>query len=148
MNELQASMQRVLADTFLMYIKTHTYHWNVVGPDFSQYHKFFGKLYEELWAAIDVIAEHIRVIDSFVMGNLVNYSEISSVDLVNDTLNPFPAEAMFMQLAVDNQKVIDSLKMAHGLAEADNNYGLINFIEERLDVHAKHGWMLRVTVRQ
>ena len=148
MTELQASMQRVLADTFLMYIKAHAYHWNVVGPDFSQYHKFFGDLYEELWSAVDVIAEHIRVIDGFVMANLINYSEISTVDLVKDELNPFPPQAMFMQLAVDNQKVIDSLKAAHMLAEADNNHGLINFIEERLDVHAKHGWMLKATVKQ
>lgn len=147
MNELQASMHRVLANTFLMYIKSHAYHWNVTGPNFSQYHKFFGDLYEELFDSIDHIAEHIRAIDSFVMGNLINYVKISSVETVNDELNPFPSEAMFMQLAVDNQKVIDSLKEARALAEAADNPGLINFIEERLDVHAKHGWMLKASVK-
>lgn len=148
MNELQASMHRVLANTFLMYIKTHSYHWNVVGSNFSQYHEFFGNLYEELHGSIDPIAEHIRAIDGFVMGNIVNYAKISAVELVNDELNPFPSEGMFMQLAVDNQKVIDSLKEAHALAQAADNYGLINFIEDRLDTHAKHGWMLKATVKQ
>lgn len=148
MNELQASMHRVLANTFLMYIKTHSYHWNVVGSNFSQYHEFFGNLYEELHGSIDHIAEHIRAIDGFVMGNIVNYAKISAVELVNDELNPFPSEGMFMQLAVDNQKVIDSLKEAHALAQAADNYGLINFIEDRLDTHAKHGWMLKATVKQ
>lgn len=148
MDELKIAMQRVLADTFLMYIKAHAYHWNVLGPDFKQYHDFFGTLYEELWNAVDPIAEHIRTLDEFAMGNLVNYANLGTVDLVKDELNPFPAEAMFMQLTVDNEKVIKSLKDAHELAETENNRGLINFIEERLDVHAKHGWMLKATIRQ
>jgi starvation-inducible DNA-binding protein len=148
MDELKIAMQRALADTFLMYIKTHTYHWNVMGPDFSQYHKFFGDLYEELWAAVDVIAEHIRTLDEFAMGNLINYTKIGTIDLVNDELNPFPAEAMFMQLTVDNEKVIKSLMAAHALAEEANNRGIVNFLEDRLDTHAKHGWMLKATVRK
>lgn len=148
MEELKSAMQRVLADTFLMYIKAHTYHWNVIGPDFNQYHAFFGDIYQELWEAVDLCAEHIRVIDEFAMGNLVNYANISAVDLVNDELNPFPAEAMFMQLAVDNQKVIETLKIAAELADRAGNRGLVNFLEERLDVHAKHGWMLKATVKQ
>jgi len=60
MEQLQLALKKVLADTFGMYFKAHAYHWNVVGPDFSQYHDFFGKLYEELFGAVDAIAEHIR----------------------------------------------------------------------------------------
>lgn len=146
MNDLQMQMQKVLADTFLMYIKAHAYHWNVIGRDFKQYHDFFGEIYNELWSAIDPIAEHIRAIDAYAFGNLANYARIGSVELLNDDLNPFPTEGMFMQLAIDNQKVIESLKEAHRIAESENNRGLVNFIEERLDVHAKHAWMLKATV--
>jgi len=148
MNNLQASMHIVLANTFLMYIKSHGYHWNVTGPDFSEYHRFFGELYKELWESIDDIAEHIRAIDGYVIANLNTYTEIGTVEVVKDELNPFPAEAMFMQLAVDNQRVLDSLTNARALAEEARNYGLINFIEERLDVHAKHAWMLKASVRE
>lgn len=148
MDELKLAMQRVLADTFLMYIKAHAYHWNVLGPDFKQYHDFFGSLYEELWNAVDPIAEHIRTLDEFVVGNLVNYVKLGTVDPVNDELNPFPSEAMFMQLTVDNEKVIKSLTYAHKLADEIGNRGIVNFLEERLDIHAKHGWMLKATVRQ
>jgi starvation-inducible DNA-binding protein len=148
MEELRQALNRVLADTFLMYIKAHAYHWNVVGPNFSQYHEFFGKLYEELWSAVDVCAEHIRVIDGFAPGNLLNYANMATVDLVNDELNPFPSEAMFMQLAVDNQKVIESLKIATEIADSMGQRGLVNFLEERLDIHGKHGWMLKANVRQ
>lgn len=147
MNNLQASMHIVLANTFLMYIKAHAYHWNVIGPNFKQYHDFFGGLYNELWNSIDDIAEHIRAIDGYVIANLNTFAEMGTVETVNDELNPFPTDAMFMQLAVDNQKVIDALNNARALAEEANNHGLINFIEERLDVHAKHGWMLKATVK-
>lgn len=148
MNNLQASMHMVLANTFLMYIKSHGYHWNVTGPDFSEYHRFFGELYKELWESVDDIAEHIRAIDGYVIANLNTYTEIGTVETVKDELNPFPSEAMFMQLAVDNQRVIESLNNARTLAEEARNYGLINFLEERLDVHAKHGWMLKASVRE
>ena len=148
MEDLIQALKQCMANTFGMYFQAHAAHWNVEGPDFKQYHDFFGALYQELWEAVDPVAEHIRTLDEFAMGNLGNYARLGTVDLVKDELNPFPAEAMFMQLTVDNEKVIKSLTDAHALAEAANNRGLVNFIEERLDVHAKHGWMLKSTVRQ
>ena len=63
--------KKVLADTFVMYMKAHSYHWNVIGPDFPQLHDFFGNLYEELHGAIDPLAEHIRALDAFAPGTLI-----------------------------------------------------------------------------
>jgi starvation-inducible DNA-binding protein len=100
MNELQASMQRVLADTFLMYIKTHTYHWNVVGPNFSQYHKFFGKLYEEVYDSLDKTAEYIRILDSYTPGSLERFKELS---IIPDQLKIPRAELMMAELYENNE---------------------------------------------
>jgi DNA-binding ferritin-like protein len=30
-----------------------------------------------------------------------------------------------------------------GHAKNENNYGIENYIAERMDAHAKHGWMIR-----
>ena len=60
MEELHNALKIVLADTFTMYFKTHSFHWNVIGPNFNDYHAFFGTLYTELHGAVDLVHDHIE----------------------------------------------------------------------------------------
>ena len=63
MDELNTSLKIVMANTYAMYFKAHGFHWNVEGKDFSQFHDFFSGIYQELFAAVDTIAEEIRALD-------------------------------------------------------------------------------------
>ena len=54
-----------LADTFFMYQKAHSYHWNVEGNLFPMLHEFFGNLYEEIYGAVDPMAEQIRSLNEY-----------------------------------------------------------------------------------
>jgi starvation-inducible DNA-binding protein len=143
MDELNTSMKIVLANTFAMYFKAHGHHWNVEGKDFSQMHDFFSGIYEELFAAVDQIAEQIRALDDYVPYNM---TELSSMTTVKES-NIFGVDVagMLADLIDANASVIEALNSAHKLAEAEGNRGLVNHIEGRLDVHAKHGWMLLAT---
>jgi len=143
MDELNTSMKIVLANTFAMYFKAHGHHWNVEGKDFSQLHDFFANLYQELFAAVDQIAEQIRALDDYVPYNM---TELSSMTTVKES-NIFGVDVagMLADLIDANASVIEALNSAHKLAEAEGNRGLVNHIEGRLDVHAKHGWMLLAT---
>ena len=145
MEELHNALKKVLADTFKMYFKTHSYHWNVIGPNFPQYHGFFGDLYEELHGAVDPIAEHIRAVDSFAPSSLNRIDELSDIPEA-DTIPT--AEKMIQNLLKDNDIVISSLKVAYGLADKEGELGLANFLQDRMDIHAKHGWMLKATSGQ
>jgi len=140
---LNISMKIVLANTFAMYFKAHGHHWNVEGKDFSQLHDFFANLYTELFAAVDQIAEQIRALDDYVPYNM---TELSSMTTVKES-NIFGVDVagMLADLIDANASVIEALNSAHKLAEAEGNRGLVNHIEGRLDVHAKHGWMLLAT---
>ena len=143
MDELNTSMKIVLANTFAMYFKAHGHHWNVEGKDFSQLHDFFANLYTELFAAVDQIAEQIRALDDYVPYNM---TELSSMTTVKES-NIFGVDVagMLADLIDANASVIEALNSAHKLAEAEGNRGLVNHIEGRLDIHAKHAWMLRAT---
>jgi starvation-inducible DNA-binding protein len=143
MDELNTSMKIVLANTFAMYFKAHGHHWNVEGKDFSQMHDFFSGIYEELFAAVDQIAEQIRALDDYVPYNM---TELTSMTTVKES-NIFGVDVagMLADLIDANGSVIEALNSAHKLAEAEGNRGLVNHIEGRLDVHAKHGWMLLAT---
>jgi len=134
------ALRKVLGDTFVMYVHTHIAHWNITGPGFYQYHAFLDSLYNELWDAVDPLAEHIRAENEKVnstLSALVDPSGLTDRDLGSDWLSIRDG------LIVENDTVIASLKEANRLATAEGREGLANFLQERLDKHAKHGWFLR-----
>jgi starvation-inducible DNA-binding protein len=145
MNELVQQMKVVLASTFSMYLKTHAFHWNVEGPHFNDYHKFLGDTYEELWGAVDIIAEQIRALDAYSPGSLSRFSQLSKVD---DQINVPTAKAMMRELLADNEIMIAELNKTFRLADQADKQGLADFIAGRLDVHAKLGWFLRATTKE
>ena len=137
-------LKRVQADTFAMYAKAHYYHWNVEGPDFAQYHEFLGDLYEELWNAVDPIAEHVRTLDAYAPPAHRMLMELTTIK--DDTSIP-AALTMFRNLLADNEVVMTGLVQAYMSADAAGELGLANFLQDRLDVHKKHAWMLRSLTR-
>jgi starvation-inducible DNA-binding protein len=142
--ELIISMKKVLADTFVMYFKAHTYHWNVEGSDFKQYHDFFGGIYEELFAAVDDIAEHIRQLDGYTPTSLM---ELKSYSMVSEDEEQVSAMSMVNRLLDTNNLILASLMMAYKDAEAATELGLANFLQDRIAAHQKHGWMLKATTK-
>ena len=140
--ELIDNMKTVLADTFTMYMKSHGYHWNVIGSDFPQLHEFFQDLYEELHGATDDIAEQIRQIDAFAPGTLQRMKELSGV--AEDDKIPVAAN-MITNLITANEVVLTTLMTAYKQADTDEEFGLANFLQDRMMAHKKHGWMLKAT---
>lgn len=140
MEELINKMKVVLASSFAFYLKAHNYHWNVEGVNFPQYHEFFGNLYEEVHSAVDKIAEEIRALDSYAPGSLKRFSELSTI--MDETSVP-SAVIMCQRLAKDNDSLLIDLELAYSEAERTKQLGLANFLQDRMDVHKKHGWMLR-----
>jgi starvation-inducible DNA-binding protein len=140
MNELSEALKKALADTFAFYLKAHNFHWNVEGPNFNDYHAFFGVLYNDAWGAVDLIAEHIRTLDSYVPGSFSRYADLARV---KDEVNIPSAASMMTKLEADNRIVIESLTTAMKAAEKIGKVGISNFLQDRIDAHEKHGWMLR-----
>jgi starvation-inducible DNA-binding protein len=145
MSELGNSLKVVLADTFGMFVNTWNFHWNVEGPNFYEYHKLFGQIYEELFEAIDTVAEQVRALDEYAPGSYSRFKELSTVD--EETKIP-TASNMIEKLLAANDKVIASLNAAMEQAKIANNEGVINFLGGRLEIHAKHGWFLRSTSKK
>lgn len=143
MEELVKKMNELQATTFALYLKAHNFHWNVRGKDFSQLHDFFGDLYTEVFGAVDTTAEQIRALGVPAIGALGAYHTQSRI---TDEMAVPSASQMIYILYYDNKTVIDVLNEVHALAEAKKAYGLVNFIEGRLDVHAKHQWMLSASM--
>lgn len=143
MEQLLDRMKTLLATNFSFYLKLHFFHWNVTGPNFPQYHEFFGDLYEEVFAANDNIAEHIRAIKGYAPGSLSRFLDLTTI---KDQIDVVPAEQMISIAVQDNDKVLEALTLAYLAAEQSAEHGLANFLQDRIDIHKKHAWMLRSTL--
>lgn len=145
MNEqLVNSAKVVLANHYAFYVKAQNYHWNVTGPDFSQYHELFGKIYEEVSGVIDNLAEQIRAMDSYAPGSFVRLSELSQIE---DEVNVPTAMEMIRRLYNDIAIVQESIMNAYHLAEENMQHGYSNLMAERQDAFNKHAWMLKATLK-
>jgi starvation-inducible DNA-binding protein len=144
MEEITNPLKVAFADTYAFYVKAQNYHWNVEGPLFPMYHEFFGNIYEEVGGAIDRFAEEIRAAGAYAPGAFRRFAELSNIEDELLVLGPLQ---MVATLYTDNMKVYASLKMARDIADKYEQNGLVNFLEERLDAHKKHDWMLRVTMK-
>ena len=144
MNELVNQMKVVLASTFAFYLKAQNFHWNVEGPNFSEYHALFGGIYEDVSGSVDEIAERIRTLDHYAPGSMSRFAQLSVVD---DQINIPTARSMVQELQSDNTKIIAELNKAFDLASKANKQGLADYFAGRVDVHEKHGWMLRATAK-
>lgn len=143
---LADTLKTLLATSYAFAIKAQNFHWNVEGPNFPQYHKFFGKIYEEVFDnAIDQTAEYIRTLNSYTPGSISRFAELS---LIQDQLKIPRAELMFMELEQDNQRLLEMWKQAFHIAEEADEQGICNFIASRIDAHGKHGWMLKATLNK
>jgi starvation-inducible DNA-binding protein len=138
---LADSLKTLLATEYAFSIKAQLFHWNVEGPDFAQLHEFFGNLYEEVYGnSIDKTAEYIRTLDEYAPGSFERFNELSQIQ--GQTKIP-RARLMIEELLADNTTLINLLNDCFAVAEQENNQGIANFIAERLDAQAKHGWMLK-----
>lgn len=140
MEQLILQLKVLQATAFSLYLKAHNYHWNVTGPNFSEYHEFFGSFYNDVWASVDSYAEHARTLDTFVPGSLSRFSELTKIQ---DEVNIPPPNAMFARLFADNEIFLMELNKAHAMAETDNKRGIVNFLEGQIDFHEKMHWMLK-----
>lgn len=137
---LVETLKTTLADTFVLYFKAHSFHWNVEGPDFPEYHNFIGAFYEDVFGAVDSIAELIRTLDSYAPTSLARIQALTQMD---EEENIPSARDMLVKLRQDNDKYLAQLIKAYNEAETASEFGISNHLQDRIQAHEKHAWMLR-----
>ncbi|MGL4395470.1 MAG: Dps family protein [Hyphomicrobium sp.] len=129
----------ILADTYTLLLKTHVYHWNVVGPLFLPVHELTEKHYNDLFEAADVIAERIRALGALAP---LSFRQMQpNADVAEETTNR-SAEQMIAQLVADHQKMVKNLRDAAKAAEDVDDLVTVDLLTDRLKFHEKAIWML------
>jgi starvation-inducible DNA-binding protein len=132
----------VLADEVVLYIKTRNYHWNVVGPDFSELHKFFEAQYEQIEAFMDDTAERARALGGHALGTLV---ELQKRARLKETPGKYPKAAMMVaELLADHEALIMALRKDQEACQSKfSDAGTADFLTGLMEEHEKVAWMLR-----
>jgi starvation-inducible DNA-binding protein len=138
--QIAAGLGQVLADTSVLYAKTHGFHWNVTGPMFNTLHLMFMAQYTELWNALDVIAERIRALGfpaPYGGNTIASLSSIAETDGVPEAL------AMVRELVAGHEAVARTARTMFSLASEANDQPTADLLTQRLQIHEKTAWMLR-----
>ncbi|RYY95023.1 MAG: DNA starvation/stationary phase protection protein [Alphaproteobacteria bacterium] len=137
--KVAGSLEQVLADTYSLYAKTHGYHWNIEGPRFLTLHTLFETQYNELWLALDLIAERIR--------SLGHYAPFGSAIATKSTIkgdSGVPSEdEMLANLAAGNEAVVKAARAALEVAEEAGDQATADLMTQRVAIGEKTAWMLR-----
>ena len=134
------ALATVLADTYVLYLKTQGFHWNVTGPQFAGLHALFEAQYTDLRDAADDIAERIRALGAFAPGSQAQFADLTV--LTEQTGVP-TAEAMVVELQADHEAVSRRARAALRVAEQAGDDASADMMVGRLQVHDKAAWMLR-----
>jgi starvation-inducible DNA-binding protein len=133
-------LSHLLADSYILYLKTHNFHWNVEGPMFNTLHQMFMVQYTELWNAVDLIAERIRSLGFFAPGSYKKFTSLSSISEAEENI---PSKLMLKQLLDGHEAVAKTIRGIYPVAEAGNDESTIDLLTQRLQLHEKTSWMLR-----
>lgn len=135
-------LNTLLADEYVLYTNTRNYHWNVVGPQFHDLHKFFESQYEELNEVVDEVAERVRALGGTALGSLTEF-------LKQKRLKEYPGQSastleMVKNLLMGHEAIIQSLRVdLESCADKFHDIGTNDFLTGLMERHEKMAWMLR-----
>jgi starvation-inducible DNA-binding protein len=142
---LVENLKTLLASTETFSLKSRNFHWNIEGSNFPQYHEFYDTLYTDSYATVDIIAEYIRVLNSYAPASLTRYAELT---VIQDQTKIPRAELMFAESFEDCQKMIALVVEIFDVATQERQQGIANYMAELQDFYGKKLWMIRSILKK
>jgi starvation-inducible DNA-binding protein len=132
-------LQQLLADSYILMLKTHNFHWNVTGPLFQSLHSLFEIQYNDLFLAVDLIAERMRSNDTIVNAKYSHFQKISKIKDSSET----KYKKMIKELIESNKILVETAKKLITAAQEEKDEATADLAIERINVHEKNMWMLK-----
>lgn len=133
-------LNSILADEFLLYVKTRNFHWNVKGPQFMGMHKFFESQYNEIEEVIDEVAERVRTLGMRPYSSMKEFLDNSKL---KENIEEKDKNSMVKELLNDYETIIRELRNSIEEVSETKDHGTEGFIANLIEKHEKTAWMLR-----
>lgn len=139
-NKITTKLRHFLSDTFVLYVKTLNFHWNMVSTEFYMYHRLLQKQYEELAEAADELAERIRMLGHPSPGSMKEFLQLTCL---KESATHLPVEEMIRKLVGDHEKLIEHCHALIQFTEEVLDQGTADLLIGRIRSHSKQAWLLR-----
>jgi starvation-inducible DNA-binding protein len=143
--QIATGLSALLADSYTLYQMTHNFHWNVTGPMFNTLHVMFMQQYTEQWNALDLIAERIRALGHPAPGTYKQFAALSSIQEVEGVPK---ATDMIQHLVAAQEATARTARNLLPAVTKANDQPTTDLLTQRLNVHEKTAWMLRVLLEE
>ncbi len=133
-------LNKLVADAFALYLKTKNFHWHVSGPHFRDYHKMLDEQADQIFEAIDPLAERVRKLGERTILGISHISELTSVaDNTEDFVRPGEMLKILME---DNKNMAASMRKAHGICDDNDDPATASLLEIYIDETERRTWFL------
>ena len=143
--DICAALNILLADVFVLYLKTKNFHWHISGPHFSDYHRLLDEQADQILAITDPIAERVRKIGGTTLRSIGQIARLQRV-LDNDARFVTPLD-MLAELRDDNRQLTANLREVHALCDEHNDVASASLVEVWIDEAERRAWFLFETTR-
>jgi len=143
--EISNELRKMLADVFVLYVKTKNFHWHMSGRHFRDYHLLLDEHSEQILAMTDDIAERARKIGGTTLHSI---SDIARHQRLKDNSEEFVTPAnMLRELSEDNQKLVRAMRVTHEICDRHNDVATASMIENWIDQAERRTWFLSEIAR-
>ncbi len=133
-------INRLVADAYVLYVKTKNFHWHVSGPNFRDFHEMLDEQSEQIFESIDPLAERARKLGQPTIHSLKEILSLASLtENEKDFVSPYD---MLVELMNDNVAIAKSMREAHGICDDWDDVATASLIEQYLDETEKRTWFL------
>jgi starvation-inducible DNA-binding protein len=139
-SQISAQLNKILATTFALYIKTKNFHWHVSGPHFRDYHLLLDQQGEQIFAITDDIAERVRKIGGTTLRSIGQISKLQDIE-DNDEAYVAPGD-MLRELMADNKALVAAMREAHEVSDKGGDVATTSFLENWIDEAERRTWFL------
>ena len=112
----------------------------MTGRHFRDYHLLLDEQAEQIFAMTDDIAERARKLGGTTLHSVSDITNNQRIKDNNDeTVAPLD---MILELAADNQQLVEFLRQSHELCDEHNDVGTTSLIEVWIDQTERRVWFL------
>ena len=138
--EVVETINPLIADAFVLYVKTKNFHWHVASSHFRDYHLLFDEQAQSILESIDPLAERVRRIGGLTIRGIDHIASLQTIK--NDERTFVPPDEMIAELLQDNGKMAKAIRQAIEICEENRDTPTANLLQEILDQTEKRIWFL------
>lgn len=144
--EVCTALNRVLADTFALYMKTKNFHWHMSGPHFRDYHLLLDEQATQIYGMTDDLAERVRKLGGTTLHSMRQASRLQRIK--DNEADGVPASEMLAELLDDNRQFAASMREIHELCDKHDDVATASMLEIWIDETERRAWFLLESTRQ